>query len=84
MIAGSLIERATAAYVFGSPLVSHLTDVRAQTANPIVPFVGPVNLFGQPTALSIPHLHVGARDRHTLCSVAHCDVYQRTARPPRP
>jgi len=72
VIAGSLIERATAAYIFGSPLVSNLTQVRSQTANLSVPFVGPVNLFGQPTARSTPH--VQARDRNTLCSVAHCDV----------
>ena len=72
--ARSLIERAAAAYVFGYPLVAHLTEVRSQTTDPLIPFVGPVNLFGHATALSDPHDHVVTPHNDTLSSVAHCDV----------
>ena len=74
MIARSLIARAAAAYVFGYPLVSHLTAVRSQTSDPRVPFAGPVNLFGHATALSRQHDHCVNGNTDTLSSVAHCDV----------
>jgi hypothetical protein len=65
---------AVAAYVFGYPLVSHLTEVCSQTTDPLVPFAAPVNLFGHATALSGLHNFVSTGNPDTLCSVAHCDV----------
>jgi hypothetical protein len=70
----SLQGLAVAAYVFGYPLVSHLTEVCSQTTEPLVPFAAPVNLFGHATALSGLHDFVGTGNTDTLCSVAHCDV----------
>ena len=84
MIAGSLIERATAAYVFGSPLVSHLTDVRSQTANPIVPFVArSTSSTSQPRSPSPISTSAPATAEHSL---RHGPLrrYPRTARPPVP
>src|SRR5215212_8951860 len=74
MTGRSLRGLAVAAYVFGYPLVSHLTQVRSQTTDPLVPFAAPVNLFGHATALPDPHDLVGTGNTDTLCSVAHCDV----------
>src|SRR3954469_2148565 len=48
----SLRGLAVAAYVFGYPLVSHLTRVCSQTTDPLVPFAAPVNFFGHAPALS--------------------------------
>jgi hypothetical protein len=70
----SLRGLAVAAYVFGYPLVSHLTEVCSQTTDPLVPFAAPVNLFGHATALSGLHDFVRTGNTDTLCSVAHCDV----------
>lgn len=55
MTGRSLRGLAVAAYVFGYPLVSHLTEVCSQTTDPLVPFAAPVNLFGHATALSGLH-----------------------------
>jgi hypothetical protein len=74
VIARPLRELAEAAYLFGYPLVSHLTEVRAQTTEQLVPFVGPVNLFGQGTALPGPTDHFVILNNDTLYAVAHCDV----------
>jgi hypothetical protein len=70
----SLRGLAVAAYVFGYPLVSHLTRVCSQTTDPLVPFAAPVNFFGHAPALSGLHDLVGTGNTDTLCSVAHCDV----------
>jgi hypothetical protein len=70
----SLRGLAVAAYVFGYPLVSHLTEVCSQTTDPLVPFAAPVNLFSHATALSGLHDFSSIGNTDTLCSVAHCDV----------